>query len=471
MISRGQMYRQLYQQGGEIMPRLNQLGSNVSLAEQTLQQIKQRLQSAESTLGEGGGNTAPIGSGFMQPVSMNNSQAPDLRAIPEFMKDPSYQPIQIQQLGLGMLDKIDPPTFMRPGNIPGTDVPFSTLRGGSQFSQVNPPQTLQPAVSGLAGIYQSRQSYMGGGQGITSLDAGAPSIKYTGIIDPNKPTGPLAPFYEYFDMEKPKPKPEPEETLLKEGIMQMVPREEAFLGGLKSAVKKVTGAVKDVVSSDIGKAALLAAAGSYGLGVGPLSGIKGAGFLKGIGLPSIAGKDILSKGATLLAGSALMTKLFGSPTEAAQMYSQRPEAVTSYLRDYYRQVNPKQEGQSDEEYEQQVADFVTRNTAEYRTSDTFAYGGRAKYAMGNTAQMAAGIEGLPFRQNQAGVGEVDMRETGGFIPPVGVKEKADDIPAMLSNNEFVFTADAVRGMGDGDVNIGAQRMYDMMKKLENGGRV
>jgi hypothetical protein len=61
---------------------------------------------------------------------------------------------------------------------------------------------------------------MGGGQGITSLDAGAPSIKYTGNIDPNKPTGPLAPFYEYFDLEKPKPKPESEEALLKEGIMK-----------------------------------------------------------------------------------------------------------------------------------------------------------------------------------------------------------------------------------------------------------
>jgi hypothetical protein len=58
-----------------------------------------------------------------------------------------------------------------------------------------------------------------------------------------------------------------------------------------------------------------------------------------------------------------------------------------------------------------------------------------------------------------------------FIPPVGIKEKADDIPAMLSNNEFVFTADAVRGIGDGDVDMGAQRMYDIMKKLEKGGRV
>jgi hypothetical protein len=103
--------------------------------------------------------------------------------------------------------------------------------------------------------------------------------------------------------------------------------------------------------------------------------------------------------------------------------------------------------------------------------DGLAKGGRPGYAMGNTAQMAAGIEGLPFRQNQAGVGEVDLRETGGFIPPVGVKEKADDIPAMLSNNEFVFTADAVRGMGDGNVDVGAKRMYDIMKKLEKGGRV
>ena len=87
------------------------------------------------------------------------------------------------------------------------------------------------------------------------------------------------------------------------------------------------------------------------------------------------------------------------------------------------------------------------------------------------AMQASGIMNLPLNQNPAGVTELDLRETGGFIPPVGVKEKADDIPAMLSNNEFVFTADAVRGMGDGDVNRGAQRMYAMMKKLEDGGRV
>jgi hypothetical protein len=103
-----------------------------------------------------------------------------------------------------------------------------------------------------------------------------------------------------------------------------------------------------------------------------------------------------------------------------------------------------------------------------------AYGGRMGYAFGSPEQNAinaAGIMNLPLNQNPAGVTELDLRETGGFIPPVGVKEKADDIPAMLSNNEFVFTAKSVKEMGDGDVNKGAQRMYDMMKKLENGGRV
>ena len=98
-----------------------------------------------------------------------------------------------------------------------------------------------------------------------------------------------------------------------------------------------------------------------------------------------------------------------------------------------------------------------------------ATGGRMSYAGGtdDIVDQASGIMGLPQRTNAAGVKELDLRKSGGFIPPVGVKEKADDIPAMLSNNEFVFTADAVRGMGDGNVNKGAQRMYDMMKSLEN----
>ena len=116
---------------------------------------------------------------------------------------------------------------------------------------------------------------------------------------------------------------------------------------------------------------------------------------------------------------------------------------------------------------------ITEFANEYFPRKDAAYGGRMMYARGSDeiVDQASGIMNLPQRTNAAGVKELDLRDSGGFIPPVGVKEKADDIPAMLSNNEFVFTADAVRGMGGGDVNKGAQRMYDMMKKLEKGGRV
>ena len=87
-----------------------------------------------------------------------------------------------------------------------------------------------------------------------------------------------------------------------------------------------------------------------------------------------------------------------------------------------------------------------------------AYGG------GVMAAMPRIPTGMP-RVNAGGVGELDYRQEGGFVP-VGVKEKADDVPAMLSKNEFVMTADAVRGAGNGSIEKGAQRMYDTMKQLE-----
>ena len=77
-----------------------------------------------------------------------------------------------------------------------------------------------------------------------------------------------------------------------------------------------------------------------------------------------------------------------------------------------------------------------------------------------------GLMSIPVRKNSEGIKELDMRKSGGFVP-IGVKEKADDVPAMLSKNEFVMTADAVRAAGGGSINKGAQRMYDTMKKLES----
>ena len=66
--------------------------------------------------------------------------------------------------------------------------------------------------------------------------------------------------------------------------------------------------------------------------------------------------------------------------------------------------------------------------------------------------------------------EMDLRAEGGFVP-IGRMEKADDVPARLSKNEFVFTAEAVRNAGEGDVDKGAEVMYNMMKNLESGGDV
>jgi hypothetical protein len=110
-----------------------------------------------------------------------------------------------------------------------------------------------------------------------------------------------------------------------------------------------------------------------------------------------------------------------------------------------------------------IGDLVKQATQQsFFGTPMMAMGGRMGYAMGAE---------VPTRENQAGVKELDYRDTGGFVPPIGIKERADDIPAMLSNNEFVFTADAVRNAGGGDENVGAQRMYKLMKNLEAGGSV
>ena len=65
--------------------------------------------------------------------------------------------------------------------------------------------------------------------------------------------------------------------------------------------------------------------------------------------------------------------------------------------------------------------------------------------------------------------EKDYRE-GGFVP-IGAEERADDVPARLSKNEFVFTADAVRNAGQGDIDKGAEVMQNMMDNLEAGGTI
>ncbi len=94
----------------------------------------------------------------------------------------------------------------------------------------------------------------------------------------------------------------------------------------------------------------------------------------------------------------------------------------------------------------------------YDMRDDVATGGRVGFALGTKpTPEESGLGGLPI--------EADMRYTGGFMP-YGAVEKADDVPARLSKNEFVFTADAVRAAGGGSVNEGAKKMYQAMKQLE-----
>ena len=118
-----------------------------------------------------------------------------------------------------------------------------------------------------------------------------------------------------------------------------------------------------------------------------------------------------------------------------------------------------------DKYDQEVADVGTW-LAEIPPADDIVY------PYPNYPQTAAQGGRVGVRDGgimDLGGGEKDYRNTGGFVD-IGAKEKADDVPARLSVNEFVMTADAVRGAGDGDVEEGAERLQDTMKQLEQKGK-
>ena len=243
----------------------------------------------------------------------------------------------------------------------------------------------------------------------------------------------------------------------------------SLVKGVKKAVKGVAKGIKDVAKSPIGKAAMLYFGGNLLQGNAmfgnPFTG-RITDFIASKGIPSVFSSAVegyknLEGPKKFLAQAGIASALSGGLAALAQEDQEEQEVITrdvgslrEYLTSYYSNLGYTAD---------QIAENVARDTSEYNMAD----GGRIGYAFGDKVEMAAGIEGLPININPKGVKELDLRETGGFIPPVGVKEKADDIPAMLSNNEFVFTADAVRAAGGGSVDKGAQIMYDTMKKLES----
>jgi hypothetical protein len=101
-----------------------------------------------------------------------------------------------------------------------------------------------------------------------------------------------------------------------------------------------------------------------------------------------------------------------------------------------------------------------------KRADLFRSGDVGQMYMAQGGRIGAEEGGL---MNLGGM-EKDYRNDGGFVP-IGEYEKKDDVPARLSKNEFVFTADAVRGAGGGDIDKGAEMMENMMKHLEQGGQI
>ena len=239
------------------------------------------------------------------------------------------------------------------------------------------------------------------------------------------------------------------------GIMDLESaRQMMFIGGVAKAIgkglKSATRAVKKVVKSPFGKAALLAAPFVMsGGGSGLFSGLKGK--LLGLrGVEEFGGKAGLLKDLGLIKGGfgefggltgAGIGSLFGIGTLLASM--QEPKEDENFNLDNYYET---------EGLKNFIASLGQRNRF-------LAEGGKAEPVAKKTMPLLD-LDGK----------EMDFRAEGGFVP-IGRMEKADDVPARLSKNEFVFTADAVRNAGDGDVDKGAEVMYNTMKNLEAGGKV
>ena len=249
------------------------------------------------------------------------------------------------------------------------------------------------------------------------------------------------------------------------GIMDLESgRQMYFLGKL---VKKATRAVKKIVKSPVGKIGLGALAFKFGA---PL--LQGSSFMKNFGLDAIRKKigeasfgklAGLSIGGGLLAG-ALAGK--GYEDEDGDGFDDKTGfSVEEYRRRgaegnvpiAFRAEGGMSDVESDPQYKGWKRIFeVNPEAAEMHPKHREF----VKYYR-STERETKAEGGLMDLKGM----EMDFRDDGGFVP-IGKKERADDVTARLSKNEFVMTADAVRGAGDGDIDKGAQKMYNLMSKLE-----
>jgi len=266
------------------------------------------------------------------------------------------------------------------------------------------------------------------------------------------------------------------------GIMDTATgRKRYFLGSVGDAIGDVVGGVakaaKKVLSSDVGKMAMLGG-GAY-LAGGYLPGGKGimGGFSNFSNLAKNAllkdralgfTKDNLSLGKILGLSAALpfipgindvkqdtMPDGYGGGKMIDPLTGE--EGTPASMRANIEKAKEAADGDPDKlaALNQKYNNMLFTNLP-YPQYGLYSIGGRV-------AAQEGGLMDL-------GGMEKDYRAEGGFVP-IGREEKADDVPARLSVNEFVFTADAVRNAGGGDIDKGAEVMENMMKNLENGGRV
>ena len=252
-----------------------------------------------------------------------------------------------------------------------------------------------------------------------------------------------------------------------------------FLGKL---VKKATRAVKKVAKSPLGKAALMyglgAMGGSFGAGKGFFSkGMFNIGNMK----RGLLGANSLMMNKAGLGSQAAMKGLFGKLGLTSGYGGMMPTLKGGLnlglgIPFALDALGVGKEEDDDSAYKKYMEDMRLNMDARNRPFDFLpsyitgygkADGGRIGYQEGGDAEPVA-KETMPLIDMDGK--EMDLREDGGFVP-LGRMERADDVPARLSKNEFVFTADAVRNAGEGDIDKGAEVMYNMMKNLESGGDV
>ena len=272
----------------------------------------------------------------------------------------------------------------------------------------------------------------------------------------------------------------PRELMADGGIMALEePRQGFFLGRI---VKKAKRAVKKITKSPLGKAALAAAAFKFG---GPMlakafpSTFSGQGILGALGRGQFTGQGGLLRGIGGLfdkgkflsplvradggAGALSVGKLgllgLGGAAIAAPFFMGGDE----------EEEVPEESFTETPASIAEIVDQARRQDPSLRFLPKPKFVDNFYLADGGISQMG---DRMPMQEGgimDLGGMEKDYR-TGGFVE-LGAEERADDVPARLSKNEFVFTADAVRNAGGGDIDKGAEVMQNMMDNLEAGGMI